>query len=171
MLIEQPVARAVPQERAMRQIGQARLQVPLGIQAFDRQRIAVEQGDKGNRVLTLHGMRGGNIPFAVVLFDRQRMLRIRLLRLQRLQPLSAAADICLVCGQDQVAAGRANEKARFAQITVAAIVFRKRATEQRGGIHPQGGAERGQQLNIRRAAACFPHLKILVMYECLRLLA
>ena len=90
--VKQPVARAIPQERAMRQIGQARLQVPLGIQAFDRQHIAVEQGDKGNRVLTLNGMRGGNIPFAVVLFDRQRMLRIRLLRLQRLQPLSAAAN-------------------------------------------------------------------------------
>ena len=36
------------------------------------------------------------------------------------------------------------------------IVFRKRAAEQRGGIHPQGGAERGQQLNIRRAAASLP---------------
>ena len=140
----------------MRQIGQARLQVPLGIQAFDRQRIAVEQGDKGNRVLTLHGMRGGNIPFAVVLFLSSAYAPHPVLRLQRFQPLSAAADNCLVCGQDQVAAGRANKKARFAQITVAAIVFRKRATEQRGGIHPQGGAERGQQLNIRRAAARFP---------------
>ena len=140
----------------MRQIGQARLQIPLGIQALDRQRIVVEQGDKGNRVLTLHGMRGGDIPFSVVLFYRQHVLRIRLLRLQELQPLPAAADFRLVRGQDQIAAGRANEKARFAQIAVAAIVFRKRAVEQRGGIHPQGGAERGQQLNIRRAAARFP---------------
>ena len=105
MLIEQPIARAVPQERAMRQIGQARLQVPLGIQAFDRQRIAIEQGDKGNRVLTLHGMRGGDIPFSVVLFDRQHVLRIRLLRLQGLQPLPAAADFPAPAQENEIGYG------------------------------------------------------------------
>ena len=89
----------------MRQIGQARLQVPLWIQPLERQRIAVEQGDKGNRVLALHGMRGGNIPFAVVLFDRQRMLRIRLLRLQRLQPLSAAANFPAPAQENEIGYG------------------------------------------------------------------
>lgn len=118
LLREQPVPRAVPQQRAVREVRQARLRVPFGVEAAQHERVLVDQRRERQVVLPLHGVTGCEIPRAVAQLRRQAVGLIRRLRCQGLQRLAAAGHVRRVAQQHQIAAVRADADAHALHVSV-----------------------------------------------------
>ena len=71
LLREQPVPCAVPQQRAVREVRQARLRAPLGVEPPQHDRVLVDQRRERQVVLPVHGVVGREVPLAVAQLRRQ----------------------------------------------------------------------------------------------------
>lgn len=136
-LREQTVLRAVPQQRAVREVRQARLRAPLGVEPPQHDRILIDQRRERQVVLPAHGVAGREIPFAVAQLRRQAVGGVRRLRRQGPQRLAAAGHVRRVARQQQVAAVRADAKAHALHVSVCQIIFLQIAPEQRLGARAQ----------------------------------
>ena len=79
LLREQPVLRAVPRQCAVREVRQARLRAPLGVEPPQHDRVLIDQRRERQVVLPAHGVVGREIPLAVAQLRRQDSPRARAL--------------------------------------------------------------------------------------------
>ena len=94
----------------------------LGIEPAELEPVGGDVGDHGQKMRFFHGMRHGDQPFVVDVFDHRLMELVRLLCLHRRQRDAAAGDHARSGGMEQIAADRAAIEDAAQQVSGAVAV-------------------------------------------------